>query len=209
MAKGTAGKNYWALLLMILAGVVLGGFIGQLSAGVPALRWLNYGQTFGLSNPLVLDLGILVLTFGLTIKNNDRRHHRNCAGDPDLPIPVTGAYFRKPLETAHMLLHRLPSHAVGGKESLPVSFSLLTSIFFGGRMTKQFPTFFFSPDIFQFFVVMLMPVFHGINHRRIPAKRYFRQRHQLILFFHIIPRLRQNHYRFNQTQVPAFSVTGK
>ena len=32
MAKGTAGKNYWALLLMILAGVVLGGFIGQLSA---------------------------------------------------------------------------------------------------------------------------------------------------------------------------------
>ena len=55
MAKGTAGKNYWALLLMILAGVVLGGFIGQLSAGVPALRWLNYGQTFGLSNPLVLD----------------------------------------------------------------------------------------------------------------------------------------------------------
>ena len=57
MAKGTAGKNYWALLLMILAGVVLGGFIGQLSAGVPALRWLNYGQTFGLSTPLVLDLG--------------------------------------------------------------------------------------------------------------------------------------------------------
>ena len=68
MAKGTAGKNYWALLLMILAGVVLGGFIGQLTAGVPALSWLNYGQTFGLSNPLVLDLGILVLTFGLTIK---------------------------------------------------------------------------------------------------------------------------------------------
>lgn len=40
MAKGTAGKNYWALLLMILAGVVLGGFIGvslvpvfRLSAG--------------------------------------------------------------------------------------------------------------------------------------------------------------------------------
>ena len=92
MAKGTAGKNYWALLLMILAGVVLGGFIGQLSAGVPALRWLNYGQTFGLSNPLVLDLGILVLTFGLTIKIT-------IAGIigivlADLSIPVTGAYFR-------------------------------------------------------------------------------------------------------------------
>lgn len=68
MARGTAGKNSWALLLMILAGVVLGGFIGQLASKVPFLSWLNYGQTFGLSQPLVLDLGILVLTFALTIK---------------------------------------------------------------------------------------------------------------------------------------------
>lgn len=68
MAKGSLGKNYWTLLIMILAGVVLGGFLGQLTAGIPALSWLNYGQTFGLSSPLVLDLGILVLTFALTIK---------------------------------------------------------------------------------------------------------------------------------------------
>ena len=68
MAKGTVGKNNWALLLMLLAGVVLGGFIGQLASNVPFLSWLNYGQTCGLSKPLILDLGILVLTFGLTIK---------------------------------------------------------------------------------------------------------------------------------------------
>ena len=67
MAKGV-GKNYWALLLLLLAGVVLGGFIGQLVAGVPFFSWLNYGQTFGLSSPLILDLGILIITFGLTIK---------------------------------------------------------------------------------------------------------------------------------------------
>lgn len=67
MAKGV-GKNYWALVLLILAGVVLGGFIGELASGVPALKWLSYGQTFGLSSPLILDLGIIVLTFGLTIK---------------------------------------------------------------------------------------------------------------------------------------------
>ena len=48
MAKGTVGKNNWALLLMLLAGVVLGGFIGQLASNVPFLSWLNYGQTFGL-----------------------------------------------------------------------------------------------------------------------------------------------------------------
>ncbi|MCM1106900.1 MAG: DUF4321 domain-containing protein [Blautia sp.] len=67
MARGV-GKNYWALMLLILAGVVLGGFIGQLVSGISFLSWLNYGQTFGLSSPLVLDLGILVITFGLTIK---------------------------------------------------------------------------------------------------------------------------------------------
>jgi hypothetical protein len=68
MARGTIGKNNWTLLLLILAGVVLGGFIGQMASGVSALSWLNYGQTFGLTQPLVLDLGILVLTFALTIK---------------------------------------------------------------------------------------------------------------------------------------------
>ena len=68
MGKRIAGKNGWALLLLILVGVVLGGFLGQLAAGNTAFSWLNYGQTFGLSSPLVLDLGILVLTFALTIK---------------------------------------------------------------------------------------------------------------------------------------------
>ena len=37
-------------------------------AGIPFLSWLNYGQSFGLENPVVLDLGILVLTFGLSIR---------------------------------------------------------------------------------------------------------------------------------------------
>ena len=68
MAKGAAAKNYWTLLLLVLAGNVLGGFIGELTSNVSFLSWLNYGQSFGLSDPLVLNLGILVLTFGLKIK---------------------------------------------------------------------------------------------------------------------------------------------
>ena len=67
MRKGVLGKNNWALVLLILVGVVLGGLIGKLCAGVPALGWLGYGQSFGFANPIVLDLGILVLTFGLTV----------------------------------------------------------------------------------------------------------------------------------------------
>lgn len=68
MAKSAAAKNYWTLLLLVLAGIVLGGFIGELTSNVSFLSWLNYGQSFGLSDPLVLNLGILVLTFGLKIK---------------------------------------------------------------------------------------------------------------------------------------------
>lgn len=57
-------KNNWACFLLILAGIVIGGFIGSLFPST----WLNYGQSFGLSAPLVLDLGILSVTFGLSIR---------------------------------------------------------------------------------------------------------------------------------------------
>ena len=57
-------KNNWTCFLLILAGIVIGGFIGNLFDS----SWLNYGQTFGLTNPLILDLGIICLTFALTIK---------------------------------------------------------------------------------------------------------------------------------------------
>lgn len=66
--KGTGSKNAWALFLFMLTGIVLGGFIGMLAEGVPTLSWLGYGQAFGLEDPIVLNLGILVLTFGLSIK---------------------------------------------------------------------------------------------------------------------------------------------
>lgn len=66
--KGTGSKNAWALFLMLLSGIVLGGFIGILAQDVPALKWLAYGQSFGLDKPLILNLGVLVITFGLSIK---------------------------------------------------------------------------------------------------------------------------------------------
>ena len=66
--KGTRGKNNWALFLLILTGSVLGGFIGMLAEGMPALNWLSYGQSFGLDQPIILNLGLMVITFGLSIK---------------------------------------------------------------------------------------------------------------------------------------------
>lgn len=57
-------KNGWILTLLVLVGFVLGRFIGTLFEGT----FLNYGQSFGLSSPMVLDLGFIILTFGLTIQ---------------------------------------------------------------------------------------------------------------------------------------------
>ena len=66
--KRAGGKNSWALFRLMLAGIVLGGFIGTLTAGMPGLNWLNYGQSFGFDSPIVLNLGLLVITFALNIK---------------------------------------------------------------------------------------------------------------------------------------------
>ena len=67
------GKNSWALLLLILAGVVLGGFIGYLAKDVPYLSWLNYGQEFGIGSgntggTVSLNFGVVIINFGIRIK---------------------------------------------------------------------------------------------------------------------------------------------
>ncbi|GLB31063.1 hypothetical protein LAD12857_29860 [Lacrimispora amygdalina] len=62
------GKNYWVLLLLMLAGVVIGGFVGDLTKTIPWLSWLNTGQSFGFDAPLIVNFGILVITFGINIK---------------------------------------------------------------------------------------------------------------------------------------------
>ena len=74
--RGT--KNGWTLLLLMLAGVVIGGFIGSIASSVPGLDWLNYGQAFGLENPLVLS----------DHQDHDCRYYRHCTGDPYLSLDL-------------------------------------------------------------------------------------------------------------------------
>lgn len=66
----TKERNTWILLIFLLAGIVLGGLIGELAAKIDFLWWLGYGQTFGLTEPLVLDLEVVTLTFALQFKIN-------------------------------------------------------------------------------------------------------------------------------------------
>lgn len=62
------GKNFWILLLFLMTGIVIGGFIGEMASKVPGFTWLNFGESFGFDNPVVLNFGILVITFGISIR---------------------------------------------------------------------------------------------------------------------------------------------
>ena len=66
----TKDKGIWLLIIFILAGIVIGGLIGELASSVDWLWWLSYGQEFGITNPIGLDLHILKLTFSLVFKIN-------------------------------------------------------------------------------------------------------------------------------------------
>lgn len=64
----TKDKNIWILIVFMLSGLVIGGLLGELSKNVEWLWWLSYGQEFGLTSPLTLDLNVIRLTFSLTLK---------------------------------------------------------------------------------------------------------------------------------------------
>lgn len=63
-------KNTWILIIFICSGLVIGGLIGQLAGQVDWLSWLAFGQQFGLSEPLVLDLNVLKITFAFVVNIN-------------------------------------------------------------------------------------------------------------------------------------------
>lgn len=66
----TKDKNIWILLIFLLSGLVLGGLLGELASKVDFLWWLSYGESFGLTTPIELDLNIITITFGLWFKIN-------------------------------------------------------------------------------------------------------------------------------------------
>lgn len=64
----TKDKNIWLLLVFMLSGLVIGGLLGELSRSVEWLWWLGYGQEFGLTTPVTLDLNVIKISFGCTVK---------------------------------------------------------------------------------------------------------------------------------------------
>ena len=66
----TREKRGWILALLILAGIVVGGLIGDLAKNINWLWWLSFGKDFGIETPLTLNLGVIVLTFACMVKIN-------------------------------------------------------------------------------------------------------------------------------------------
>ena len=66
----TKEKNVWILLVFILSGIVVGGLLGELASKIDWLCWLSYGESFGLNEPITLDLSVIQITFGLMFKIN-------------------------------------------------------------------------------------------------------------------------------------------
>lgn len=66
----TREKNIWILMVFLLSGLVIGGLLGELASKVDFLWWLSYGESFGLSNPVTLDLNIIEITFGFMVRIN-------------------------------------------------------------------------------------------------------------------------------------------
>ena len=66
----TREKNIWILMVFILSGLVIGGLLGQIASSIDFLWWLGYGESFGLTEPLQLDLSIINITFALSFRLN-------------------------------------------------------------------------------------------------------------------------------------------
>ncbi|MHC1747562.1 MAG: DUF4321 domain-containing protein [Cellulosilyticaceae bacterium] len=61
-------KNFWILLLCMLAGLTVGNFGGELCQNVSFLKWINYGQVFGLDRPVTVDLGVILFSLQISIR---------------------------------------------------------------------------------------------------------------------------------------------
>lgn len=70
MAEQKVSKKAGEILIFLIIGFVIAGFFTSLGAESDA-RWLkvlNHGYSFGMTEPCIIDLGVMVLTFGLNVK---------------------------------------------------------------------------------------------------------------------------------------------
>lgn len=62
--------RFWLFLIFLFSGIIVGGLLGDLAKSVPYLEWLGYGESFGLTEPVVLDVAVLKVTFSIMFELN-------------------------------------------------------------------------------------------------------------------------------------------
>mgnify|MGYP002627268012 FL=1 len=62
--------RFWLFLIFLFSGIIIGGLIGDLAKTVPYLEWLGYGKSFGLTEPLKLDISVLQISFSIMFELN-------------------------------------------------------------------------------------------------------------------------------------------
>lgn len=65
-------KRNLVFLFFLLAGIIVGALLASVGSQAPFFSWLAYGKTVGIStsNPMILDLSMLRMAFGLEIGVN-------------------------------------------------------------------------------------------------------------------------------------------
>jgi hypothetical protein len=63
-------KSVWIFMILIFAGIIFGGLLGEIAGEVEFLKWLAYGKDFGITEPFLLDLSVLKLSFSIMFDLN-------------------------------------------------------------------------------------------------------------------------------------------
>jgi len=61
-------RNFWLNLFLILVGIVIGTMIAHFTKGISFLSWLAFGESFGTTAPVTLDLGVMTFTVGISLE---------------------------------------------------------------------------------------------------------------------------------------------
>jgi hypothetical protein len=67
LLRGRGNKSPWILIILLVAGLIIGGLIGDLLKGYVPI--LDYTKSVGLK-PTELNLGVISITFGFLVKMN-------------------------------------------------------------------------------------------------------------------------------------------
>lgn len=63
-------KKTLIFLLYLCSGIVIGSLIAETTSDIKALSWLSYGESFGITSPLVLDLKAIQIVLGISFNLN-------------------------------------------------------------------------------------------------------------------------------------------